>query len=123
MTPKSLKRLEDARDACVRIGEFLADVSFDGFQDSELLRSATERQLEIIGEALGQASKEDASVIELIPELPRIVALRNRLIHGYDAIDPELVWDIVRTKIGPLITQLESICDESDCYTAARHEL
>lgn len=109
MKPRNLKRLEDAKNACVRIGEFCNGVDFDQFQSSALIRSAIERQLEIVGEAMGQAAKEDDSLIEAIPEIPRIVGLRNRLIHGYDAVDPELIWDVVQTRILPLKQCLERI--------------
>jgi uncharacterized protein with HEPN domain len=112
MNPRSIKRLEDAGAACARIQNFLKDVSLDTFLGSELLRSAVERQLEIIGEALGIAAKEDDSLLDTIPDLPRIVGLRNRLIHGYDSVDPELVWDVVKTKIPPLKHQLALACGE-----------
>jgi len=113
MTPRSIKRLEDARDACLRIQSFLRLVKVDTFLDSELLRSAVERQLEIVGEALGIAAKEDDSLIAMIPELPRIVGLRNRLIHGYDSVDPELMWDVVQTKIPALRNQLDAACSQA----------
>ena len=106
MNPRSLKRLDDAADACTRIQSFLKGISLETFVNSELLRSAIERQLEIIGEALGIAAKEDDSLLKIIPDLPRIVGLRNRLIHGYDSVDPELVWDVVKTKIPPLKSQI-----------------
>ncbi|MEO5912805.1 MAG: HepT-like ribonuclease domain-containing protein [Luteolibacter sp.] len=108
MSPKTIKRLEDSRDACNRIREFLKGVSMDTLLGSALLQSAVERQLEIIGEALGAAAKEDDSLVEIIPDLPRIVGLRNRLIHGYDSVDPELVWDVTQTKIPVLKKQLET---------------
>ena len=60
------------------------------------------------------AAKDDDSLLEAIPELPRIVGLRNRLIHGYDSVDPELVWDIVKTKIPPLKHQLALVCGKFD---------
>jgi uncharacterized protein with HEPN domain len=110
MNPRSIKRLEDAGAACTRIQGFLKEVSLDTFLGSELLRSAVERQLEIIGEALGIACKDDDSLLETIPDLPRIVGLRNRLIHGYDSVDPELIWDVVKTKIPPLKHQLTAAC-------------
>lgn len=108
MNQRSIKRLEDAVEACTRIGDFTRGRSLEQFLESDLLRSAVERQLEIIGEALGIASREEPSLEYLIPEIPRIVALRNRLIHGYDCVDPELVWDIVQTKVPCLVAQLES---------------
>ena len=109
MNPRSIKRLEDARDACGRIQAFTSGISRDSFLASDLLRSAVERQLEIIGEALGIAAKEHETVQTHVPELRRIVALRNRLIHGYDSVDAELVWDVVQTKIKPLMEQLKSV--------------
>lgn len=108
MTPRSIKRLEDARDACLRARRFVGGIRFEDFASSDLLRSAVERQLEIIGEALGIAAREDDSVGQLIPDLPRIVGLRNRLIHGYDVVDPELVWDLVHNNLPHLEQQLAS---------------
>ena len=107
--PRNIKRLEDAESACTRIQDFLQEVSLDTFLASQLLRSAVERQLEIIGEALGTAAKDDDSLQEIITDLPRIVGLRNRLIHGYDSVDPELVWDVVKSKIPSLKHQLTLI--------------
>jgi uncharacterized protein with HEPN domain len=115
MNPRSLKRLEDAGDACTRIQSFLKGISFGTFVNSELLRSAVERQLEIIGEALGIAAKEDDSLLKVVPDIPRIVGLRNRLIHGYDSVDPELVWDVVKTKIPPLKRQIAKARAQSEC--------
>lgn len=112
MNPRSIKRLEDARDACLRVREFTRDITFEAFLASDLLQSAVERQLEIIGESLGIAAKNDDSVQTHVPELPRIVAFRNRLIHGYDSVDPELVWDVLQTKIDPLLDHLKAVVGE-----------
>jgi uncharacterized protein with HEPN domain len=71
-----------------------------------LLRSAVERQFEIIGEALGKAGALDLQVSTTATDLPRIVGLRNRLIHGYDSVDDEIIWDIIQSKILPLIERL-----------------
>ena len=108
MNPALIKRLEDAHDACTRVQNFLESVPVETFLESELLRSAVERQLEIIGEALNAASKQDESLIQIIPELPRIVGLRNRLIHGYDSVDAEIVWDLVHRNIPALSDQLKN---------------
>jgi uncharacterized protein with HEPN domain len=71
-----------------------------------LLRSAVERQLEIIGEALSRAAEDDKTLIDRIPELPRIVGLRNRIIYGYDSGNDEIVWDVVQNKVGTLEEQI-----------------
>ncbi len=107
MNPRVIKRLEDAIGACERAQGFLKSIPIDTFLGSDLLRSAVERQLEIIGEALNAASKEDESLVDIIPDLPRIVSLRNRLIHGYDSVDAEITWDIVKHNIPILVRQLK----------------
>ena len=111
MNPRTIKRLEDAIEACHRAQNFLKGISLSTFVHSDLLRSAAERQLEIIGEALNLASQEDDSLKNIIPDLPRIVGMRNRIIHGYDSVDPKLVWDLVKSKIPLLLAQLEQACD------------
>ena len=60
-----------------------------------MFRSAVERQLAIIGEALSQLARVDQGLAARIPELRRVVAFRNVLIHGYDQIDNAGVWRIV----------------------------
>ncbi|WP_217696709.1 DUF86 domain-containing protein [Mycobacterium sp. GA-1841] len=63
--------------------------AFADYQADALLRSAVERQLEVVGEALNQLSKVDKKLSAQIPELARIVAFRNILIHGYAA---SMMW-------------------------------
>jgi uncharacterized protein with HEPN domain len=46
--------------------------------------------------------------------LRQIVGLRNRLIHGYDVVDPQLVWSIVRDEVPPLIAQLASVLADAE---------
>lgn len=102
MTPEVAKRLLEASAACAAIESFVRGVDAGGFAESALIRSAVERQFEIIGEALGRAAREEPALAELMPEIPRIVGLRNRLIHGYDSVDDQIVWDIVQTKLPAL---------------------
>jgi uncharacterized protein with HEPN domain len=106
MSSEASKRLLDAACACAAIAEFTAGKDFAAYETDRMLRSAVERQFEIIGEALGKAVKAEPTLVQEMPELPRIVALRNRLIHGYDSVDDEIVWDIVQTKLSALETEL-----------------
>lgn len=107
MRLETLKRLEDARAACVRIDRFIAGKNKAEFVASDLLRSAVERQVEIIGESLGQAAATDPEAERRIPELRKIVGMRNRLIHGYDEVDYNIIWDAVTVKIPELLVRLE----------------
>jgi uncharacterized protein with HEPN domain len=86
------KRLLDAREACRAIQAFVAGCSFGDYEQDLKLRSAVERQFEIIGEALNRAATEEPGLVDLVPEVRRVVALRNRVIHGYDSVDDELLW-------------------------------
>jgi uncharacterized protein with HEPN domain len=77
-----------------------------------MLRSAVERQFEIVGEALNRLSGEDAALAAQIPELGRIVAFRNILIHGYAEIDDALVWQVVTDKLPELEGVLAELLKE-----------
>jgi uncharacterized protein with HEPN domain len=77
-----------------------------------MLRAATERQFEIIGEALGQLAKRDPAVATGISDYRQIIAFRNILIHGYAEIDDRLVWDIVETKLPKLRADVGDLLED-----------
>lgn len=101
--------LWDARRAADLITSFAAGKSFDEYLADDLLRSGVERQFEIIGEALNQLAKIAPEIAQSVPELPRIVAFRNILIHGYATVDDALVWQVVTEKLPPLRKQLDEL--------------
>ncbi|NTU64761.1 MAG: DUF86 domain-containing protein [Chloroflexi bacterium] len=109
MKPTLKKRLLDALEACRAIQGFVAGRSFADYERNLMLRSAVERQFEIIGEALSHAEIEQAELTTLIPDLRRIVGLRNRIIHGYDSVDDQLLWQTVHAHLPPLAHQLEQL--------------
>jgi uncharacterized protein with HEPN domain len=81
-----------------------------------MLRSAVERQLGIIGEALAQLARTHHNIAARIPELRRVVGFRNVLIHGYDRIDDAAVWRVIegdlpllRTRVATLLTELGEV--------------
>jgi uncharacterized protein with HEPN domain len=104
MQPEAKKYLEDIRQAAARIQEFVGDRTWDDYEADALLRSAVERQFEIIGEALGRLSRVAADVSEQITNYRRIIAFRNILIHGYAVIDDRVVWDVVQKDL-PILDQ------------------
>ena len=71
-----------------------------------VLSLALVRLLEVVGEAAGRVSDETR---EAHPEVPwsQIVGLRNRLIHGYDSVDLEILWRILSDDLPRLIEALE----------------
>lgn len=102
----------DARQAIERIQTFVAGRSWSDYEADVLLRSGVERQFEIVGEALNRLSKEDPTAAERIPDLPRIVAFRNILIHGYAVVDDRIVWEVVTTRLESLDAALAALADE-----------
>ena len=105
--PKTL--LWDALEAAKAIADMTAGESFVDFDRDLVLRSAVERQFEILGEALGQLDRLDATLAAKIPDLRQIVAFRNVLIHGYALIDRARVWKAVEDDLPPLRTTLEDL--------------
>lgn len=100
------KLLWDAKLAADRAVRFITGKSFADYLHDEFLRSAVERQFEIIGEALNRLGRVDPSTAAAIDELPRVVAFRNILIHGYASVDNKLVWGVIETHLEPLRTKL-----------------
>jgi uncharacterized protein with HEPN domain len=74
-----------------------ADVDEMGFLANELIQDAVIRNIEVIGEAANNIQRVDAEFANAHSEIPFQVmyAMRNRLSHGYDRIDLEMVWKTV----------------------------
>ena len=109
MNIEARKRLRDIADACAAAGRFTAGKNFSDYESDEMLRAAVERKLSVIGEAFNQLETADASVTEKFPELRKIVGLRNRIVHGYDSVDEELVWDVVQNRLPLLKKRVETL--------------
>ena len=71
------------------------------------------RLLEIIGEAATRMPEEERARYPEIP-WPGMVSLRNRLIHGYDEVDFDILWQIVTQDLPPLINILEKIISRTN---------
>jgi len=112
MRLEASKYLFDIRLAADRIARFCAGKSFDDYRSDELLRSAVERQFEIIGEALSRLAKEDPAVAAGIPGCRRIIAFRNILIHGYATVDDRIVWGVVEADLQPLRDSLDALRED-----------
>lgn len=67
-----------------------------------MLRAAVERQFEVIGEAFAGLRRADPTLAAAVPDLPRIVAFHNILIHGYATVDDRLVWGVVERDLSGL---------------------
>jgi len=94
--------LEHAKEAVVMArGKTRADLDNDRQLNLSLVRL-----LEIVGEAAGRVPAPERDLHPDIP-WPEIIGLRNRLIHGYDSVDFDILWQIVSKDLEPLITAIE----------------
>jgi uncharacterized protein with HEPN domain len=94
--------LDHSREAvAMTAGRSRADLDAD-----RQFNLAMTRLMEIIGEAAARVTDETRDQLIEIP-WPQIVAFRNRLIHGYDRVDFDILWQIVETDLPPLISKLE----------------
>jgi uncharacterized protein with HEPN domain len=73
-----------------------------------MLNLALVRLMEILGEAANRVPPEDRGRYPRIP-WPQLVSLRNRLIHGYDQVDFDILWQILTRDLPPLVEELEAI--------------
>jgi uncharacterized protein with HEPN domain len=96
------KLLYDLGESIELIASFTQAKQLRDYKTDVLLRSAVERQFEIVGEALNRLKKIDQSVVEKITDYQRIIGFRNVLAHAYDMISDEIVWDIVQNKLPQL---------------------
>lgn len=106
MTEEGKKYLSDITLAIDRIEDFLKEVDdFHSYEKDIKTQSAVERQLAIIGEALGQIKKTDPWL--KVDNDKKIIAFRNRLVHGYDKIDNAIVWAILKKHLPRLKEEIE----------------
>ena len=103
----------DVLEAADLVDEFLGGSSLEDYLKDTFLRSAVERQLQIVGEALAQLSRRDPDTAKSISELPRVVAFRNILVHRYADVDDELVWGILKTSLPALRDRLRPLLEDT----------
>lgn len=112
MQPETKKYLYDINESVESIENYLGEVrDFNIYLGNKMLRRAIERELEIIGEAMTKLEK-------INPNLPitskrQIISMRNRVIHGYDKIDNEIVWGTIIRHLPILKKEIKELLDSN----------
>jgi uncharacterized protein with HEPN domain len=98
MNREFLDFIEDILDAMNKAESLLEGVSYSQFENDFRINFAVVRALEIIGEAAKRLPDE----LRLrYPDIPwkGMSGTRDRIIHGYDNVDLQIVWDVVKRDI------------------------
>lgn len=102
------KFLYDINESVDSINSYLGETrDFNEYQNSKMLRRAIEREFEIIGEAMGKINKIDPKID--ISSKRQIISMRNRVIHGYDKIDNEIIWGTIVRHLPILKKEIEKL--------------
>lgn len=97
------KLLVDILISIEEIEEFyFENRTFEFFQTDKIRKKASERNLEIIGEAMNRILKDEPEI--QLTNARRIVNFRNIIIHSYDSISDENVWSVIINHL-PILKQ------------------
>ncbi len=100
--------LEDCLESIQKISEFTKDFSLKSFVEDAKTFDAVIRNLEIIGEAIKKVPEEIRNSNPEV-EWKKISGLRDILVHEYFGIDPDIVWDVIQTKLPTLKEQIKKL--------------
>lgn len=100
--------LRQMLDHSVEAVELAREKTRESLDTERLLQLGLTRLVEIVGEAAGRVSGEMRTAA---PEIPwsEIIGMRNRLIHGYDVVDYDILWKTIQKELPLLIEQLQAV--------------
>ena len=105
-------RLQHMLDHAKEAIELIAGKDKAELQRDRVLELALIRLIEIVGEACAKVSSSTQLKYPSIP-WPQIIGMRNRLIHGYDSVDLDVLWDTIEVDLPPLIDVLDKIIGQN----------
>ena len=109
------KWLFDIKEAIDEIESFFdgKNETLEFYKSSTMLRRATERNIEIIGEAVNRIIKRDALYKSKITKVTAIIALRNEIINVYDGVSDELIWSILIHHLPILKKEIDTLLEQA----------
>jgi uncharacterized protein with HEPN domain len=98
---------EDIIECINKIEEYTDDLTFDDFEESNLVTDAVIRNIEIIGEA---SKNIPAEIQQSFSDIPwqKLRGIRNRIVHDYFDVDRKIIWFIVTNELLILKNSLQS---------------
>jgi uncharacterized protein with HEPN domain len=107
MTDKVRKYLFDILESAESVEKYIENIDFFQYQKNKMVRRAVEREFEIIGEAINALLKNNRDI--KITSAERIIGMRNRVIHGYDKIDNEIIWGTIKKHLPVLKKEVKKL--------------
>ncbi|HET6253443.1 MAG TPA: DUF86 domain-containing protein [Puia sp.] len=105
------ERLGHILDAIAEIEAYTANINLKNFLANSMMRFASIKQIEIIGEAANYITPETKMLFTDI-EWKQIVGMRHILIHEYFGVDENLVWQVITNDIPKLKIAVENISEQ-----------
>ncbi|MGY6521633.1 MAG: HepT-like ribonuclease domain-containing protein [Mongoliitalea sp.] len=102
------QRIAHILEAIEEIENYVWDIDFNTFKEKSVIKYASIKQLEIIGEASKHLSNEFQAKTPHI-KWREIIGLRNFLVHEYFGVDEKIIWQIITVDIPELKEKLKSI--------------
>lgn len=97
---------EDILESISKIEEYTRDLSYEDFEDNNLVTDAVVRNIEIIGEASKNIPSEIQKLFSDIP-WQKLRGIRNRIVHDYFDVDRKIIWFIVTNELLSLKNALQ----------------
>lgn len=113
MRPEGRKHVFDMISAVRAVTQFAEGKTRKDYETDLLLRSAIERQLQILGEALIRLRRVDPESVDQISRAREIVGFRNVVVHAYDQVSESVVWSIVEHYLPPLLRELQTLLERT----------
>ena len=104
--------LWDAISFARNVGVAVGTTSLEAYLEGGPVAWATERQVELVGEALNNLREVAPELAERIPGAHKIIATRNVLVHGYTEVNSTIVWQAATQAVPGLIPILEALLAE-----------
>ncbi len=106
------KYLHDICSSCAFLLDFTSGKSVNDYARDRGFRSAVERELQIIGEAVMQLERTAPQLAARIPEHQNIIGFRHVLVHGYGSLQPATVWNVIEVKLPVLAREVQTLLNE-----------
>lgn len=105
-----IRHMLEAIEECRR---FVAGMSFAQFCADTKTMKAVVWNIASIGEAAARVPESVRQAYPLVPWAD-IRGMRNHIVHGYDRVDPEIVWQVIEDELPALVPELARILREAE---------